>query len=117
MSYLPWLAGGALAGYLHRKAPGGRRNVPFPLPAQLDLPEVTLGPWTAAPVAEQKEDRWGSTTKLWNVVGPQKGLSLWRYRPKRWGHPLGQNYTLRMKKGSKWTSDRPCSSRGGASGG
>ena len=102
MSYLPWLAGGALAGYLHRKGAQGRRDVPFPMPPQLDLSSITLGAWTAVPVAAPKEDRWGGTTKLWNVVGPQKGFSLWRFWPKAWGFRTGVSHTVRLKKGNKW---------------
>lgn len=102
MKYLPWLAGGALAGYLHRKGPRGLRDGEGIPPAQLDLSTITLGPWTAVPVPEQKEDRWGGTTRLWNVVGPQKGFSLWRYWPKSWGVNLGGDYRLFLKKGRSY---------------
>ncbi len=100
--YLPWIAGGALAGYLHRKGPRGLRDGEGIPPAQLDLSTITLGPWTAVPVPEQKEDRWGGTTRLWNVVGPQKGFSLWRYWPKAWGVNLGGDYRLFLKKGRSY---------------
>ena len=102
MNYLPWIAGGAVAGYLHRKGPRGLRDGEGIPPAQLDLSTITLGPWTAVPVPEQKEDRWGGTTKLWNVVGPQKGFSLWRYWPKAWGVNLGGDYRLFLKKGRSY---------------
>jgi hypothetical protein len=72
------------------------------MPPQLDLSSITLGAWTAVPVAAPKEDRWGGTTKLWNVVGPDKGLSLWRFWPKSWGFRTGVSHTVRLKKGNKW---------------
>ena len=84
------------------RAEEGQRNVPFPLPPQLDLSRVSVGAWTAVPLAEQGEDRWGPTTKLWQVKGPEKGFSLWRYWPKKWGYPAGSQRMIRLKKGNRW---------------
>lgn len=103
MSYFPWLAGGALAGYLgsrgmaqHRRGQQARR--PFPLPPMLKLHEVKLGAWKAIPA--QTKDRWENIYKVYRVEGPQKGLSLWHYKPKSW--PVSGLVAIRLKKGNKY---------------
>ena len=79
-----------------KKEQGQRAKTPFPLPAELDLSEIKLGPWTATP--DQVKPRWESQLKLYKVTGPSRAtLSIWVRRP-----PGRALTAVRLKAGRKF---------------
>ena len=76
------------------KAEQGQRNVPFPLPPELDVTSLELGSWSALPA--QTKPRWSPPLKLWSVKGPRTGLGLWVWKAEpNW-------LVVRLKEGRKW---------------
>lgn len=74
----------------------GRRNKPFPLPPDLDLPTLEWGDWVGLPA--QTKPRWNYPLKLWKVQGPRKSLGIWLWKT----DPVYGFYAVRLKEGRKW---------------